>query len=158
MAKDKLVKDQDKVIVRLPDGMRDRIKAAAERHDISMNEEIVRVLRRAFPEPVSIEKAAEDIESFIRVLRPAAKYQSLSNLIDNLHELASDIAEGRVVVEDEDVKRDVYYGLEELYEDQFDSGGEEYEEAGEGEPGRSTADRIKPIDKPPVRLAPLVKK
>ena len=50
----------DKVIVRLPDGMRDRIKAAATVGGRSMNAEIVRVLEQAFPEPEAI-SLTEDI-------------------------------------------------------------------------------------------------
>jgi len=41
----------DKVIVRLPDGMRDRIKAAAERNNRSMNAEIVATLEEKYPAP-----------------------------------------------------------------------------------------------------------
>lgn len=40
---------QDKYVVRLPDGLRGRIKAHAERSGRSMNTEIVRVLEEAFP-------------------------------------------------------------------------------------------------------------
>lgn len=39
----------DKVIVRLPDGMRDRIKRAAEQNGRSMNAEIVAALDEKFP-------------------------------------------------------------------------------------------------------------
>jgi len=42
---------QDKYVLRLPDGLRDRIKVYAQRHGRSMNTEIVRVLEEAFPEP-----------------------------------------------------------------------------------------------------------
>ncbi len=41
----------DKFMLRLPDGLRDRIKAFAESRGRSMNAEIVRVLERAFPAP-----------------------------------------------------------------------------------------------------------
>lgn len=40
--------DQDKFIVRLPDGMRDRIKAAADANNRSMNAEIVARLSDSF--------------------------------------------------------------------------------------------------------------
>lgn len=40
---------QDKFIVRLPDGMRDRIKVAAEKNNRSMNAEIVATLEEAYP-------------------------------------------------------------------------------------------------------------
>lgn len=42
---------QDRFIVRLPDGMRDRIKAAAEAHNRSMNAEIVATLEEKYPAP-----------------------------------------------------------------------------------------------------------
>ncbi|MGP9804481.1 Arc family DNA-binding protein [Paracoccus sp. NSM] len=41
---------QDRFIVRLPDGMRDRIKAAADANNRSMNAEIVAALSERFPE------------------------------------------------------------------------------------------------------------
>ena len=41
--------DQDKFVLRLPEGMRDRIKTAAERSGRSMNAEIVYVLELMFP-------------------------------------------------------------------------------------------------------------
>ncbi len=43
---------QDKFIVRLPDGMRDRIKEAAEQNNRSMNAEVVAALDEKFPMPV----------------------------------------------------------------------------------------------------------
>tara|TARA_R110000751_G_scaffold307812_1_gene431825 strand:+ start:15517 stop:15900 length:384 start_codon:yes stop_codon:yes gene_type:complete len=42
---------QERFIVRLPDGMRDRIRAAAEANNRSMNAEIVSVLEERFPAP-----------------------------------------------------------------------------------------------------------
>jgi hypothetical protein len=48
---DRAPQNQDKFIVRLPDGMRDRIKAAAERNGRSMNSEIVSTLEEKYPEP-----------------------------------------------------------------------------------------------------------
>lgn len=44
-------RSQDQFIVRLPDGMRDRIKAAAEASGRSMNAEIVAALDERYPEP-----------------------------------------------------------------------------------------------------------
>ena len=41
----------DKVIVRLPDGMRDRIKVAAEANNRSMNAEVVATLEKTYPAP-----------------------------------------------------------------------------------------------------------
>lgn len=44
---------QDQYLVRMPGGMRDRIKAAAEASNRSMNAEIVARLEASFSEPVS---------------------------------------------------------------------------------------------------------
>ncbi len=48
MAQESPSRAMDKVIVRLPDGMRDRIKAAAEANNRSMNAEIVARLEGSF--------------------------------------------------------------------------------------------------------------
>lgn len=48
---DRSPQPQDKFVVRLPDGMRDRIKAAAEANTRSMNAEIVATLETAYPAP-----------------------------------------------------------------------------------------------------------
>ncbi|MBQ0707867.1 Arc family DNA-binding protein [Ochrobactrum sp. AP1BH01-1] len=44
---------QDKYVLRLPDGMRDRIKLAAEKNNRSMNAEIVATLEEAYPPPLA---------------------------------------------------------------------------------------------------------
>ncbi|RAH97841.1 hypothetical protein DLJ53_28840 [Acuticoccus sediminis] len=41
--------EQDQFVVRFPDGLRDRVKAYAERNGRSMNTEIIRVLEASFP-------------------------------------------------------------------------------------------------------------
>lgn len=46
---DRSPQNQDKFVVRLPDGMRDRIKAAAEANNRSMNAEIVATLEDKYP-------------------------------------------------------------------------------------------------------------
>ncbi|SOC11227.1 Arc-like DNA binding dprotein [Rhodobacter sp. JA431] len=44
-------RDSDKFVIRLPEGMRDRIKAAADQNNRSMNAEIVATLGEAYPDP-----------------------------------------------------------------------------------------------------------
>lgn len=48
-------------MLRLPDGMRDRIKAAAEISGRSMNAEIVETLELRFPDPGSFEDLAREL-------------------------------------------------------------------------------------------------
>jgi hypothetical protein len=44
----------DQAMIRLPDGMRDRIKAAAEKNNRSMNAEIVSALDAAYPSGITL--------------------------------------------------------------------------------------------------------
>lgn len=44
-------RDSDRFMLRLPDGMRDRIKAAAEANNRSMNAEVVASLEEKYPDP-----------------------------------------------------------------------------------------------------------
>lgn len=44
-------RESDKFMLRLPDGMRERIKTAADLNQRSMNAEIVATLREAYPDP-----------------------------------------------------------------------------------------------------------
>ncbi|MCE6951689.1 Arc family DNA-binding protein [Cereibacter sphaeroides] len=67
--------DQDKFILRLPDGMRDRIKAAADLSRRSMNAEIVARLEESFAyegEP-SIIGAGEEAKT-IRIISQLRKF------------------------------------------------------------------------------------
>lgn len=54
---DRKPQDQDKFVLRLPDGMRDRIKAAAEANNRSMNAEIVATLEEQYPAPDDFDRA-----------------------------------------------------------------------------------------------------
>lgn len=56
-------RSQDQFIVRLPDGMRDRIKAAAEANRRSMNAEIVAALEDKFPNDVDLAGVAYALTS-----------------------------------------------------------------------------------------------
>ncbi|MFC3628208.1 Arc family DNA-binding protein [Paracoccus angustae] len=67
-------RESDKFIVRLPDGMRDRIKAAAEANNRSMNAEIVATLEDRYPAPTSgddldLEHREITVRGIDRVLR-----------------------------------------------------------------------------------------
>lgn len=63
----KVGRGAEQYTVRMPDGLRDRIKAAADTNNRSMNAEIVSALERAFPSP-SIE-----VDKLIDALREEGK-------------------------------------------------------------------------------------
>jgi len=45
---------QDKFVLRLPDGLRDRIKAKADDNGRSMNAEIIQLLEKEYPAPTDV--------------------------------------------------------------------------------------------------------
>lgn len=59
----------DQFMLRLPDGMRDQIKRAAEDSGRSMNTEILDVLREAFPEEPSLDELVDALDYSIAMLR-----------------------------------------------------------------------------------------
>ncbi|WP_420415828.1 Arc family DNA-binding protein [Marinovum algicola] len=66
---DRAPQSQDKFIVRLPDGMRDRIKAAAEANNRSMNAEIIARLDASFSAERERDARLDTMESKIDGLR-----------------------------------------------------------------------------------------
>lgn len=54
-------RSQEQFVLRLPGGLRDRIREAAERNGRSMNSEIVQVLEDAFPPPVRQEDVVREV-------------------------------------------------------------------------------------------------
>lgn len=67
---DRSPQNQDKFVVRLPDGMRDRIRAAAEANGRSMNAEIVATLEHKYP--------AETLETFLLQMALACRRMILA--------------------------------------------------------------------------------
>lgn len=77
----------DKFIVRLPDGMRDRIKSLAKVNGRSANTEMVLALLEAFPEPVVPE--IETVNSFlVAALRWIAEQNDMT--IENAKSIAAE--------------------------------------------------------------------
>lgn len=92
-------KKQDQFIVRLPDGMRDRIKAAAEASNRSMNAEIVATLEEKYPAPAEDPQLAKLLarqgDLFDRIMDeedPAAK-KALTNEFLALRKRVEEIIE-----------------------------------------------------------------
>lgn len=85
---------QDQFMLRLPDGMRDRIKAAAEENNRSMNAEIVATLTEKYPDPGYL--THEELMSLIDNFKPSMTDEQASAMIDKLNaDLANRPLEGR---------------------------------------------------------------
>ncbi|MHC1548872.1 Arc family DNA-binding protein [Phyllobacterium sp. K27] len=82
--------------IRLPAGLRDRIKVYAERHGRSMNTEIVRILEREFPEPWSFEMKIDEIRKMIKALEFGIDENSINVLGNELRDTLKGIVTGRV--------------------------------------------------------------
>ncbi|PBB20568.1 Arc family DNA-binding protein [Mesorhizobium sp. WSM4313] len=101
----------DQFQLRLPPGLRDRIRAYAERFGRSMNEEIVRILEREFPAPASIEEKLSELLGVISILRKGRTAEFFGRFSEELFSTLVDVANGRVKV-DEDVRGQVQTALE----------------------------------------------
>ncbi|MDW9370046.1 Arc family DNA-binding protein [Sinorhizobium meliloti] len=82
--------------IRLPAGLRDRIKAYAERHGRSMNTEIVRVLEREFPAPWTIAGRVGELIDMLQALKAGATEENVELLATELRETIEGMMSGRV--------------------------------------------------------------
>lgn len=55
----------DKIIIRVPDGMRDRIKRVADLNNRSVNAELLVLLERTFPPDTMIDEYLQDIAEIV---------------------------------------------------------------------------------------------
>lgn len=85
----------DGFMLRFPDGMRERIKAAADANNRSMNAEIIQTLEFHYPEPITLEETVKDIKQTIALLKRFRGNSLLMHLADSLDDLMDDIAQSR---------------------------------------------------------------
>lgn len=118
--------------LRLPPGLRERIKAYADAHGRSMNAAIVEVLEREFPEPWTLEQRIHQLSGALAIMREAEHPKELvDQLVENIRDTLEGIVTGRVMDVDEPVRQEVRQGLERWRE-----------EIGERRPNRP----LKPLD------------
>lgn len=112
MASTKPGRDSDQFALRLPDGMRDKIKASAEENGRSMNAEIVFALERYFAfqgidissEPFTrqaTDKVLDDSEMIAKGLRAARR---LLAQLEHAEEFAAAAIDTRKLLADRDKK------------------------------------------------------
>ena len=73
MAADTPARDQDKFVLRLPDGMRDRIAKAASAYGRSMNAEIVHTLQQKYNDDLELTSLAIEMEGLSRLSSEMSK-------------------------------------------------------------------------------------
>lgn len=84
----------DKFIVRLPDGMRDRIKRSADRNGRTMNAEIVVALEQVFPPEPTVQDVLEKVHGAINLAKTRSVIPYREELVESLDKLSELIAEG----------------------------------------------------------------
>lgn len=94
MAKKPTVQNEDKYVIRFPDGMRDRIKKAAERSGRSMNAEIVAALETYYPPEPSIYEVLDRVHSAIELAQNAQVTPYRKELIEALDQFSEQIVSG----------------------------------------------------------------
>lgn len=80
-------KQSEQFVLRLPDGMRDRIKAAADANARSMNSEIVATLEEAYPavDPdAAILELIEELQTLATKALPPRDLQDFDAFLDGL--------------------------------------------------------------------------
>ena len=102
----------DRFQIRLPPGLRDRIKAYAEAHGRSMNTEIVRVLEREFPEPWTLDGRVTQLLGALEILKSAGDATELVDaLVADVHETLEGIVSGLVTDADDEARMKVQRAL-----------------------------------------------
>ncbi|WP_050596570.1 Arc family DNA-binding protein [Mesorhizobium ciceri] len=94
MTKEPLAKDQDKFVLRLPTGMRDRISKSAEANKRSMNAEIVQALEQLFPPEPDIIEVLDKVHSAIASAQTANSFPYRATLIEALDKLSERLSSG----------------------------------------------------------------
>ncbi|AYF00464.1 Arc family DNA-binding protein [Paracoccus yeei] len=80
---------QDQFMLRLPDGMRDRIKVAAERNNRSMNAEIVASLEEKYPAPTPEEEHFYEVARWSDRIASASSEEEVRSLAKEANEWLS---------------------------------------------------------------------
>lgn len=120
------------MVLRVPEDMQKRIAASAASHDQSVNEEVLVILRRYFPNPRTPREVAARLEEMIEVLEPAASYEGVDRLLERLQKFAHDLGGGHIAV-DQATAEEVADRYTRFEEDEFKQISADYGVAGEDE-------------------------
>ncbi|WP_336802458.1 Arc family DNA-binding protein [Kaistia sp. MMO-174] len=85
----------DKIVIRVPDGLRDRIAAAARANNRSVNAELVQLLEATYPPESTIEDVIYWAHYVTDQFEDAPQYSKLQLLREALMELAKKLDQGR---------------------------------------------------------------
>lgn len=79
----------DKYVLRMPDGMRDRIARSAKAHNRSMNAEIIGALESHYPQEPTLDDVVGHVEAMVRAYEKIGSPQMLNAIMSELERLPS---------------------------------------------------------------------
>lgn len=77
-------RELDKVIIRLPDGMKERIRRVATEHGRSVNAELVMLLERTYPPETKLEECVHEIADLIGKLPTENRDEAWRSVFEKL--------------------------------------------------------------------------
>lgn len=80
-------RELDKVIIRLPDGLKERIRRVAEENGRSVNSELVTLLDRTYPADTTIDDCIQQIASLIAAQPDADRDETWRLVFKKLEDL-----------------------------------------------------------------------
>lgn len=97
VVKKTLVRNQDQFLVRLPEGMRDRIKAKADRAGMSMNEAIVWCLEQYFPAPATLQDRIDELAKMVAALKDGNELEGqIDEIVDHIDSTLRKVDSGKI--------------------------------------------------------------
>jgi len=109
-------KNPDQLLLRLPSGLKDRIRMAAESRGRSLSGEIVRVLEREYPEPWPLDTRVRELATLMSALRKVRGHEgAIDALTVEVLETVEAIANGRVPDIDDEVRKRVREALDDWF-------------------------------------------
>lgn len=103
----KASRGDDQYMLRLPGGLRDRIKAYSERQGTSINSEIVRVLQREWPEQWPFAERLQYLSECMSVLAAGRTDPRVDDLVRAFKETVEGVVSGRVTGVDNETREAV---------------------------------------------------
>jgi hypothetical protein len=82
----------DKIIIRVPNGMRDRIKRVADLNNRSVNAELLVLLDRTYPAETAIDEYLQDIAEIVGKLPAEKRADVWRDVFNRLDALRNDTA------------------------------------------------------------------
>lgn len=82
----------DKIIIRVPDGMRDRIKRVADSNNRSVNAELLVLLERTYPDESAIDEYLRDIAGIVGKLPAENRTDAWQAIFERLKALQNETA------------------------------------------------------------------